>query len=118
MPRVYQPTEQLPVHRLTEEGIVLWKGDTRWVEPVHTHNFIELVYTYSGHITHEINAEPFRATRGDLFFINFNYYYTLVFVKRNNSFYPKQFTILSIILGNIPPKNTAEIFKFLKECYT
>lgn len=72
MPRVYQPTEQLPVHRLTEEGIVLWKGDTRWVEPVHTHNFIELVYTYSGHITHEINAEPFRATRGDLFFINFN----------------------------------------------
>ena len=72
MPKVYHADEQLPTHRLTDDGIVLWKGPSHWTEPLHTHDFLELVYTFSGNSTHTINEETYDVSRGDLLFINFN----------------------------------------------
>ena len=40
-------------------------------EDVHTHNFIELVYTVSGECMHYINGKAFKVSRGDLLFINY-----------------------------------------------
>ena len=39
-------------------------------EPPHRHEFVELVYTYAGSGTHEIDGQPYPVRRGDLLFIN------------------------------------------------
>jgi len=40
------------------------------VEPVHTHEFIELVYILNGHGHHCIEGESYKVGKGDLLFIN------------------------------------------------
>ena len=37
----------------------------------HTHNFVELVYIYSGEGTQEIDCKTYHVKKGDLLFINF-----------------------------------------------
>ena len=71
VPKIYQPTDNLPDRKLSDEGIVLWKGASDWTEPEHTHNFIEFVYVFSGRVEHIIDGVPYTAVGGDLLFINF-----------------------------------------------
>lgn len=72
MSKIYLANDPLPIHRLTDDGIVLWKGPSHWTEPTHTHEFLELVYTFSGTCTHKINDDTYQVSRGDLLLINFN----------------------------------------------
>lgn len=37
----------------------------------HTHNFIEIVYTLSGKMTHRINGKVYDTSRGDILFMNY-----------------------------------------------
>ena len=39
-------------------------------ESPHTHEFIEIVYIFSGEMCHEINGQEYRAKRGDILFMN------------------------------------------------
>ena len=41
-------------------------------EPKHTHDFIEIVYTYKGEMDQEVNGKEFLTKKGDLLFINYN----------------------------------------------
>ncbi|MBQ6824906.1 MAG: helix-turn-helix domain-containing protein [Clostridia bacterium] len=43
---------------------------TQKTEPIHTHDFIELVYILSGEVTHEIDGERYPLKRGDILFMN------------------------------------------------
>ena len=72
MDKIYQPYEKLSKGILNQEGIILDKCTSSWSEPVHKHNFIEIVYTFSGNITHYVDSKAYKVSRGDLIFINFN----------------------------------------------
>ena len=37
----------------------------------HTHEFIEIVYILSGHVTHRINGQTYEVGRGDILFMNY-----------------------------------------------
>lgn len=39
-------------------------------EPIHTHEFIEIVYVLSGKMTHVIDGESYQVKRGDVLFMN------------------------------------------------
>lgn len=39
--------------------------------PLHTHDFIEIVYILSGNVTQYINGSPYEMKRGDLLFLNY-----------------------------------------------
>ena len=72
MDKIYQPFEKLSKGILNKDGIILDKCTSSWSAPVHKHNFIELVYTFSGSVTHYVNGKEFNASRGDLIIINYN----------------------------------------------
>ena len=72
MDKIYQPYEKLSKGILNQEGIILDKCTSSWSEPIHKHNFIEIVYTFSGNITHYVDSKAYNVSRGDLIFINFN----------------------------------------------
>ena len=46
---------------------------TKPIEPVHTHEFLELVYIESGNGKQYIDGKEFMVARGDLLFINYNH---------------------------------------------
>lgn len=68
----YTPTEPLPLHSLSEDGIVLWMGTAEKAEKLHIHEFIELTYIFSGKGTHKINGVSYPVSKGDLLFINYH----------------------------------------------
>lgn len=62
------------IFELTPNQDIKIEKSTRTVnqlEPEHTHDFIEIVYTFSGSGTHYINGKPYPVQRGDLLFINY-----------------------------------------------
>lgn len=50
--------------------IYVGKYSTSRAEPVHTHEFIEIVYILSGQVTHEIDGHQYPLQRGDILFMN------------------------------------------------
>ena len=52
-------------------GIVVSKGDTGRYEPLHTHEFIEIVYILSGNARHTVNENTYLVSEGDLIFMNY-----------------------------------------------
>ncbi len=72
MNKIYQPFEKLSKGILNQQGIILDKCTSSWSSPVHKHNFIEIVYTFSGDVTHYVNGNAYDVSRGDLIFINYN----------------------------------------------
>lgn len=52
------------------DKICVYKYKATGTESEHTHDFIELVYVYSGSGNHTVNGEYADISRGDLFFIN------------------------------------------------
>lgn len=46
------------------------KCNAKTAEPIHTHDFIELVYILSGEVTHEIDGRQYPLRRGDILFMN------------------------------------------------
>lgn len=53
-----------------EEKISVYRYMAYGTEPEHTHDFIELVYVYSGSGSHGLNGTHIDVSRGDLFFLN------------------------------------------------
>ena len=53
------------------ENITLMRQVSETDEPPHTHEFIELVYLFSGEGFHSINEQSFPVKKGDLLFINY-----------------------------------------------
>lgn len=70
--KTYTMDDRLPFRSLHEDGIVLWKGDAVHPEPIHTHEFVEITYIYSGKGIHKINGTSYPVHRGDFLFINYN----------------------------------------------
>ena len=70
--KTYTMNDRLPFHSLNDDGIVLWKGDAIRPEPIHTHEFVEITYIYSGKGVHKINGTSYPVHRGDFLFINYN----------------------------------------------
>lgn len=69
--RQYNQNELLPNESLSQEGIVIWKGPVYHDEPLHTHDFIEIVYIYSGEGIHLIDNIAYPVSCGDMLFINY-----------------------------------------------
>lgn len=53
------------------ENFSITKCNSKKAEPIHTHEFIELVYIQSGKVTHEINGRQYPLKHGDILFMNF-----------------------------------------------
>lgn len=68
----YTVNDHLPFSSLNEDGIVVWKGASERAEPIHTHDFIEITYIFSGKAIHKINDASYTVGKGDLLFINYN----------------------------------------------
>lgn len=55
-----------------DDGILLFKGTAENdIEKLHTHEFIEITYIFSGEGIHKINGVSYPVKRGDLLFINY-----------------------------------------------
>ena len=56
-----------------ERGLSLgiFRSSTTEAEPVHTHDFVEIIYVLDGHSTHKVNGTEHHLLRGDMLFINY-----------------------------------------------
>ncbi|MCI6216669.1 MAG: AraC family transcriptional regulator [Bacillales bacterium] len=91
-------------------------------EPLHTHDFIEIMYINSGEIEEYVNDKHFTAKKGDLVFMNFNSTHSFKAVNQatfyNVCFYPETlekiinpqnaFSLLSLSTFNEFSKGKAE----------
>ena len=51
-------------------GVIVSKGETGRYEPIHTHEFAEIVYILSGEAEHTVNDDTYLVTEGDIIFMN------------------------------------------------
>ena len=65
-----------------DEGFCVIKQKNITEVDVHTHNFVEFVYTFSGRCVHCVDGVEFPARKGDLLFINSNSKHS---IKSNDS---------------------------------
>ncbi len=65
-------SNRLPAHRLSETNRhVALRTHTRFVEfPLHSHDFVEIMYVCSGHVTHVIGTDTLTLSEGDLLLLN------------------------------------------------
>lgn len=61
------------------ENIHLFQYTAASSEPLHSHDFIELVYILSGKANHEINGNQYSLSHGDLLFMNIGCTHTFSF---------------------------------------
>ncbi|MFV0396266.1 MAG: AraC family ligand binding domain-containing protein [Coprobacillaceae bacterium] len=52
--------------------------------PKHKHNYIELMYVYSGKMTHSINGEEITVKRGEMLLLNQNIEHSIKFANEND----------------------------------
>lgn len=64
--RIYTSDEFMPKN----QNIHLLECSAKRPEPLHRHDFIELVYILSGNGIHEINGKQYSISHGDLLFMN------------------------------------------------
>ena len=64
--RIYKTDEFMKEN----QTIHLCEFTSRYPEPIHSHDFIELVYILSGTGLHEINGDQYSLSHGDLLFMN------------------------------------------------
>lgn len=65
-------SDYMPFKNL-DKGIVVNKhSSANEIEKIHTHEFIEMTYVFSGRGVHRINGVSFPVKRGNLLFINYN----------------------------------------------
>ncbi len=69
--RTFEPDDKMPVRRLSEDGILVWKSDIQSSIGDHNHRFVEFSYVFSGEMTHRINGVDYPCGKGDLVYINF-----------------------------------------------
>ena len=62
------------------ESIHIFHTASARLEPLHTHEFIEIVYVRSGEVTHTVDGVSFKAGRGDIIFVKRELYIFLHFV--------------------------------------
>lgn len=67
----------------TENGIAVFKSDQWEEEPLHTHDFIEMVYILQGCAMQRVGDNTYPVKRGDLLFINYGV--THAFLPQPNS---------------------------------
>ena len=53
------------------ETIYITKTSDSCSEPIHTHDFIEIVYILSGKMTHMIDGQQYEVRSGDILFMNY-----------------------------------------------
>lgn len=58
--------------------IIVRKGETGRYEPIHTHEFAEIVYILSGNAEHTVNGETYHVSPGDVIFMNYGCTHTFV----------------------------------------
>lgn len=65
-------TTRIDCRKLLEEGkLITVRPHTRFVHfPLHTHNYVEVVYMCSGQTTHRINGKEVVLRQGELLFLN------------------------------------------------
>jgi AraC-like DNA-binding protein len=95
------------IEELTQNSKTMYlsKCMVRVGEPLHTHDFIEIVYILSGKITHIIDGQSYSFSRGDLIFMNYGCTHAILACDTPGSSYVNIIFSPETISESITPSN-------------